>query len=143
MFLNGASCRYILQEFSGDEQCSVLEYLDTEEEARSVLAQFLFTQAEAQAAVKNLSRGQRQRFTFLFLFKIAPECLVLDEPTNNLDPETWQLLLDLINQFTGTLLLISHDRSFVEAVQDKRFWVLKNQTIKESWDDLDVILQRL
>jgi len=79
----------------------------------------------------------------LFLFKIAPECLVLDEPTNNLDPETWELLLRLINEFNGSLLLISHDRSFIECMKRKKIWVLSNQTIKESWSDMDEVLQGL
>jgi len=144
---NDIGIQYIDQASTLDEDMSPLEHFYnqgyTEEQARSVVAQFLFTQAEAESVLKNLSGGQQQRFTFLFLFKIAPECLVLDEPTNNLDPETWELLLRLINEFNGSLLLISHDRSFIECMKRKKIWVLSNQTIKESWSDMDEVLQGL
>lgn len=72
-----------------------------------------------------------------------PEFIILDEPTNNLDPTTWELLLNLINEFTGSVLLVSHDRSFVERIENKRTWVLKDKTIKESWSELDEILTGL
>ena len=144
---NDIAMRYIDQASTLDEELSPLEHFRaegfTEEQARRLLAQFLFVQTEAGSALKNLSGGQRQRFTFLFLFKIAPECLVFDEPTNNLDPETWELLLQLINEYQGTLLLISHDRSFIEQIEQKRVWVLQNKTIKESWSSLDEILHDL
>jgi len=119
------------------------EYNYTQQQARSLLAQFLFTQSEATVALKTLSRGQQQRFMFLLLFKHNPECIVLDEPTNNLDPDTWDLLLQLITEYTGSLLLVSHDRYFIEQLSDLKQWVLKKGVIKESWASLDAILERL
>ena len=115
----------------------------TEERARSIMAQFLFTQLQAESALKTLSGGQQQRFTFLFLFKTAPECLVFDEPTNNLDPETWELLLRLVNEYSGSLLMISHDILFAEQIEHKRIWVLRDKTIKESWSGIGEILQSI
>ena len=94
-------------------------------------------------ALKVLSGGQRRRFTFLLLLRTSPECVVLDEPTNNLDEETWQLLLRLVNEYTGTLLLVTHDRSFVARVENCRFWVLQDKSIKESWAELPSILETL
>ena len=138
---------YVNQTNTLDEELSPLEHFYsegfTEEQARSLMAQFLFTQGQTTAALKTLSGGEQQRFTFLFLFKTAPECLVLDEPTNNLDPETWELLLRLINEYRGSLLLISHDRSFVERIRDKRIWVIKNRTVTESWGELSEVLEGL
>lgn len=144
---NDIVIQYVDQTNTLDGDMSPLEHFYhkgfAHEQVRKIMTQFLFTQAQAESALKTLSGGQQQRFTFLFLFKTAPECLVLDEPTNNLDPETWELLLRLINEFTGTLLLVSHDRSFVERVENKRIWVLQNKTIRESWEDLDQILDKL
>jgi len=144
---NDIQIQYIDQTNTLDIKLSPLDHFRdhgySEERARSVLSQFLFTKFESEAALKTLSGGQQQRFTFLFLFSISPECIVLDEPTNNLDPETWELLLHLVNVYTGTLLLISHDRMFVERFENKRTWVLKKKTIKESWDDLNTILKKL
>jgi ATPase subunit of ABC transporter with duplicated ATPase domains len=144
---NDIAIEYVDQTATLDAELSPLEHFKsqgyTEERARSLMSQFVFTQMETEAALKNLSGGQRQRFTFLFLFKTAPECLVLDEPTNNLDPETWELLLHLVNEFEGSLLLVTHDRSFAERLEGKRVWTLQNRTIKESWDDLDTILNSL
>jgi ATP-binding cassette subfamily F protein uup len=144
---NDIRIQYIDQTNTLDNELSPLDHFAlhgvAQEQARSILSQFLFTKFESEAALKTLSGGQQQRFTFLFLFSIAPECIVLDEPTNNLDPETWELLLHLINEYTGTLLLISHDKMFVERFENKKTWVLKNKTIAESWENLDVILESL
>jgi len=139
--------KHVDQSNSLDLELSPLEHFYAhgyeEEPARSILAQFLFTQAESQTMLKILSGGQQQRFQFLLLFKTNPEFIILDEPTNNLDPNMWEVLLQLINDYTGSLLLVSHDRSFVERLQNKRIWVLKKKTIKESWSDVDTILESL
>ena len=146
---NGVNIKteYIDQSNSLDLSMSPLEHFRArgfeEEKTRSILAQFHFTQHEAEAALKILSGGQQHRFKFLLLFKTNPEFIILDEPTNNLDPATWELLLKLINEFTGSVLLVSHDRSFVEQITDKRLWVLQNKTIKESWDELVEVLEGL
>jgi ATPase subunit of ABC transporter with duplicated ATPase domains len=144
---NNLDIRYVHQTTTFALDLTPLEHLNahgfSEEHARSVLAQFLFSRFESESMLKNLSGGQQQRFTFLFLFKINPECIVLDEPTNNLDPEMWELLLTLINEYTGTMLLISHDRSFVDRITDKKIWILKQKTIEQSWQSLDVILEEL
>jgi len=120
---------YVDQHNSLDLSISLLDHFRSrgyeEEQARSILAKFKFTQSEAETSLSILSGGQQQRFKFLLLFKVNPEFMILDEPTNNLDPATWELLLSLVNEFTGSLLLVSHDRSFVDQVQDKRVWVLK------------------
>jgi ATPase subunit of ABC transporter with duplicated ATPase domains len=141
---NNLRIEYVDQLNSLDSTMSPLEHFYDrgfgEEDARSILAKFHFTQSESEIALEILSGGQQQRFKFLLLFKVNPEFIILDEPTNNLDPATWKLLLDLVNEFTGSLLLVSHDRSFVEGVKDKRIWVLKNKTIKESWSELDKVL---
>lgn len=144
---NDLAIEYVDQNHVLDSSMSPLDHLYergfTEEQARSMLAEFLFTQPEVTAPLKLLSGGQQQRFRFFLLFKANPEFIVLDEPTNNLDPTTWELLVELINDFTGAVLLVSHDRSFLEQIKTTRCFVLKNKTITESWAALDALLESL
>lgn len=108
----------------------------SEEQARSKLAQILFSKSESDSCVRNLSGGQKQRLRFLLLFSAKPEFVVLDEPTNNLDPTTWDLLLRLLNEFTGSFLIVSHDREFIDQLENIILWILSKQTIKRSWKKL-------
>lgn len=80
------------------------------------LQDFLFTPDRARTPVKALSGGERNRLLLAKLFTQPANLLVLDEPTNDLDAETLELLEDLLLGFTGTLLLVSHDRSFLNNV---------------------------
>lgn len=80
------------------------------------LQDFLFTPERARTPVKALSGGERNRLLLAKLFTQPANLLVLDEPTNDLDAETLELLEDLLLGFKGTLLLVSHDRSFLNNV---------------------------
>ncbi len=80
----------------------------------SYLADFLFPPARAQSPVKALSGGERNRLLLARLFARPANLLVLDEPTNDLDMETLELLEELLSDYKGTLLLVSHDRSFID-----------------------------
>ena len=80
------------------------------------LAQFLFPRERAVSPVKLLSGGERNRLMLARLFARPANVLVLDEPTNDLDIETLELLEDLVAGFDGTVLLVSHDRAFLDAV---------------------------
>lgn len=82
------------------------------------LKAFLFTPERAQTAVKLLSGGERNRLLLARLFSQPSNVLVLDEPTNDLDIETLELLEKLVNDYPGTVILVSHDRAFVNAVVD-------------------------
>lgn len=82
----------------------------------SYLSDFLFTPARARTPVKALSGGECNRLLLARLFSQPANLLVLDEPTNDLDIETLELLEELLAQFSGTLLLVSHDRSFLDHV---------------------------
>ncbi len=84
--------------------------------AISYLQDFLFAPERARQPVKSLSGGERNRLLLARLFAVPCNLLVLDEPTNDLDVETLELLEELLMQFTGTLLLVSHDRSFLNNV---------------------------
>lgn len=80
------------------------------------LQDFLFTPDRARTPVKALSGGERNRLLLAKLFTQPANLLVMDEPTNDLDAETLELLEDLLLNYTGTLLLVSHDRSFINNV---------------------------
>ena len=80
------------------------------------LKEFLFDEAQARAAVKSLSGGEKARFLLAKLLAKSSNLLVLDEPTNDLDVETLDLLQELLDDYNGTVLLVSHDRDFLDRV---------------------------
>lgn len=82
----------------------------------SHLKDFLFTSEEAKAPIRNLSGGERNRLLLARLFTKPFNLLVMDEPTNDLDLETLELLEEQLERFSGTLLLVSHDRAFIDNV---------------------------
>lgn len=80
------------------------------------LKEFLFDEAQARAPVKSLSGGEKARLLLARIMARESNMLVLDEPTNDLDVETLDLLQDLLGQFAGTVILVSHDRDFLDRV---------------------------
>lgn len=80
----------------------------------SYLKDFLFDEAQARAPVRSLSGGEKARLLLARLMARESNLLVLDEPTNDLDIETLDLLQDLLGQYDGTVLLVSHDRDFID-----------------------------
>ena len=82
----------------------------------SYLGDFLFPPERARAPVKSLSGGERNRLLLARLFSRPANALVLDEPTNDLDIETLELLEELLQDYAGTLFLVSHDRAFLDNV---------------------------
>jgi ABC transport system ATP-binding/permease protein len=83
---------------------------------KSYLNDFLFSPARASAPVRTLSGGERNRLLMARLFARPANILVLDEPTNDLDIDTLELLEDLLQQYEGTVFLVSHDRRFLDNV---------------------------
>lgn len=82
----------------------------------SYLEDFLFAPQRARSPVRTLSGGERNRLLLARLFAKPANVLVLDEPTNDLDIETLELLEELLQEYTGTLFLVSHDRRFLDNV---------------------------
>ncbi len=83
---------------------------------KSYLGDFLFSPARANSPVKSLSGGERNRLLLARLFARPANVLVLDEPTNDLDIDTLELLEDLLQNYDGTVFLVSHDRTFLDNV---------------------------
>ncbi|UXI66861.1 ATP-binding cassette domain-containing protein [Tahibacter amnicola] len=95
------------------------EYIELNGSRKHVLGylqDFLFTPDRARAPITALSGGERNRLLLARLFAKASNLLILDEPTNDLDVETLELLEDLLADYPGTLLLVSHDRAFLDNV---------------------------
>jgi ATP-binding cassette subfamily F protein uup len=80
------------------------------------LKDFLFDEAQARAPVKSLSGGEKARLLLARLMARESNLLILDEPTNDLDVETLDLLQDILGDYPGTVLLVSHDRDFIDRV---------------------------
>ena len=83
---------------------------------KSYLGDFLFSPARANSPVRSLSGGERNRLLLARLFARPTNVLVLDEPTNDLDIDTLELLEDLLQNYDGTVFLVSHDRTFLDNV---------------------------
>ncbi|WP_431259633.1 ATP-binding cassette domain-containing protein [Roseateles chitinivorans] len=83
---------------------------------KSYLSDFLFSPARAESPVSSLSGGERNRLLLARLFARPANVLVLDEPTNDLDIETLELLEELLAEYDGTVFLVSHDRRFLDNV---------------------------
>jgi len=95
------------------------------------LQDVLFSPDRARSPVRVLSGGERNRLQLAKLFTKPFNLLVLDEPTNDLDIETLDLLEDLLLEYTGTLLLVSHDREFLNNVVTSTLVIDENGTVAE------------
>jgi ATP-binding cassette subfamily F protein uup len=80
------------------------------------LKDFLFDERQARAPVRSLSGGEKARLLLAKIMARSSNVLVLDEPTNDLDVETLDLMQDLLGEYDGTVLLVSHDRDFLDRV---------------------------
>jgi len=94
------------------------------------LEDFLFTRERARAPISALSGGERNRLLLARLFTQPANLLILDEPTNDLDIETLEVLEDLLLEYDGTLLLVSHDRAFLNNIVTSTF-ILDDGSVTE------------
>jgi len=102
-----------------DNVCGGQDFIEINGKTRhaiSYLGDFLFTPERVRTPVKALSGGEQNRAILAKLFSKPTNILVLDEPTNDLDVETLELLEEILSEFKGTLLLASHDREFMDNV---------------------------
>ena len=93
-----------------------IEIGNKRQHVKSYLGDFLFSPARATSPVKSLSGGERNRLLLARLFARPANVLVLDEPTNDLDIDTLELLEELLQDYAGTVFLVSHDRAFMDNV---------------------------
>lgn len=112
-------------------------------EARSILGRFLMTGEEVFKKVSALSGGERSRLMLAKLFVQGANCLLLDEPTNHLDIAAKESLEEALTSFPGTLILVSHDRYFIDQVAEK-VWEMKNgsfRVIEGGWTGYQSVLE--
>ncbi len=117
-----------------DNVCGGQEYIDIggkRKHAISYLSDFLFTPDRIRTPAKALSGGEQNRAILAKVFSKPANILVLDEPTNDLDIETLELLEDLLLGFDGTVLLVSHDRKFMDNVVTSIMVFEENSTVRE------------
>jgi ATP-binding cassette, subfamily F, member 3 len=100
----------------------------TPNQARGLLGRFLFSGEEAEKPLEVLSGGERRRLSLAILVQSGANLLILDEPTNHLDLESRESLEQALNEFTGSVLLVSHDRALLDAV-GKRTVAIEDATL--------------
>jgi ATP-binding cassette subfamily F protein 3 len=107
-----------------------------EQDLRSFLGGFNFTGDQVKQAVGSMSGGEKARLVLCMIVWQRPNLLLLDEPTNHLDLATREALSMALNEFEGTVMLVSHDRSLLRAVADE-FWLVSRGGIAPFDGDLD------
>jgi len=108
---------------------------------RDILGSFLFRGDEVDKYVRVLSGGERNRLALAKLLLQPLNVLVMDEPTNHLDIKSKNVLKEALNRFSGTLILVSHDRDFLKGLTNK-VYEFKDQKIKEYLGDIDFYLEQ-
>ena len=128
-----------------DENLTVLETIEQAAndlsigKARSILGSFLFSNDEVSKKIKVLSGGERARVALCKLLLEPYNLLVMDEPTNHLDITSKELLKKALNNYDGSLIVVSHDRIFLQGLTHK-VYEFKNKNLKEYIGDIDVFL---
>ncbi len=115
----------------------------TELELRQLLGCFLFSGDDVFKKIKVLSGGEKARVALAKTIAMKGNFLMLDEPTNHLDMQSVEMLIDALNKYEGTLILVSHDRYFISEVANKIWWI-EDRQIKEfigSYDEWVVFMQ--
>lgn len=100
-----------------------------------------FTSAQLSTPVKDLSGGQKRRLQLLLILLDQPNVLILDEPTNDLDTDMLAAIEDLLDSWAGTLIVVSHDRYFLERVTDQQYAIL-DRRLRHLPGGVDEYLQR-
>ncbi|MBS1779906.1 MAG: ABC-F family ATP-binding cassette domain-containing protein [Bacteroidetes bacterium] len=114
----------------------------TELELRQLLGCFLFSGDDVFKKIKVLSGGEKARVALAKTIAMKGNFLMLDEPTNHLDMQSVEMLIDALNKYEGTLILVSHDRYFISQIANKIWWI-EDRQIKEfigSYDEWNVFL---
>jgi ATP-binding cassette subfamily F protein 3 len=109
---------------------------DREQDLRNYLGQFLFTGDMVAQAVGTMSGGEKARLVLAMIVWQRPNLLLLDEPTNHLDLNTREALSVALNEFEGTVMLVSHDRALLRSVCDE-FWLVGRGRVSPFDGDLD------
>lgn len=118
------------------EEMKVSGSQKTELELRSLLGCFLFSGEEVDKKIKVLSGGEKARIALAKTIVSKANFLLLDEPTNHLDMHSCDLLIEALNKYEGSFILVSHDRYFISKTANK-IWEIENEKIKEFKGDYE------
>mgnify|MGYP003603329069 FL=1 len=124
-----------------DEDLTIFETVDRIAEGdirtqiKSILGAFMFKGDDIDKKVKVLSGGEKTRLAMVKLLLEPYNVLILDEPTNHLDMKTKDIIKDALNDFEGTVILVSHDRDFLTGLAEKVF-EFGNKRVKEHFEDI-------
>jgi ATP-binding cassette subfamily F protein 3 len=129
-----------------DDKMTVLEAVDksateqTSSQVRALLGSFLFSGDTVEKKISVLSGGERARVALCKLLLTPVSLLIMDEPTNHLDMRSKDILKQALVHYDGTLIIVSHDRAFLQSLTDK-VYEFKNQQIKEYIGDVTAFLE--
>jgi ATP-binding cassette subfamily F protein 3 len=129
-----------------DETLTVFETIDQiaqgdiRTKIKDILGAFMFSGENIDKKVKMLSGGEKTRLAMIKLLLQPVNLLILDEPTNHLDIKTKDILKDALKAFDGTLILVSHDRDFLDGLANKVF-EFGNKRVKEHFEDINGFLR--
>ena len=124
-----------------DENLTIFETIDRIAEGdirtqiKNILGAFMFSGDDIDKKVKVLSGGEKTRLAMIKLLLEPYNLLILDEPTNHLDMKTKDIIKDALNDFEGTVILVSHDRDFLDGLAEKVF-EFGNKRVKEHFEDI-------
>lgn len=112
-----------------------------ENQVRALLARYLLGADDCMRKIGTLSGGEKTRLRFCLLFAAGNDMLLLDEPTNHLDPVSWEILAEALKEYQGTVLMVSHDRMFIDQVTEK-LWVIDDRRIVPYYGNLSQYLMQ-
>jgi len=124
-----------------DENATIFETIDriavgdVRTQIKNILGAFMFQGDDIQKKVKVLSGGEKTRLAMIKLLLEPVNLLILDEPSNHLDLKTKDIIKDALRDFDGTLILVSHDRDFLDGLAEKVF-EFGNKRVKEHFEDI-------
>jgi len=144
----GVVVGYYAQDFDDlDDDSTPLEEIQklapqmTYEEAMSYLGAFSISGDDAKRLIKTFSGGERSRVALAKLSLVGANFLLLDEPTNHLDINSRKIIEDALKKFEGTVIVVSHDRFFLDTVAQK-IWAFENGTIREYYGNFSYYLSK-
>ncbi|MCB9365096.1 MAG: ABC-F family ATP-binding cassette domain-containing protein, partial [Flavobacteriales bacterium] len=114
---------------------------DVRTQIKNILGAFMFSGDDIDKKVSVLSGGEKTRLAMVKLLLEPVNLLILDEPTNHLDLKSKDVLKEALKAFDGTLILVSHDRDFLQGLSEKVF-EFKDQRVIEHFETIDAFLER-
>ncbi len=130
-------------QFNVNDGKDFIDLPDRKIHVNGYLQDFLFPPQMARSPVSSLSGGEKNRLILAKLFAKPSNCLVLDEPTNDLDADTLELLEERLMDYSGTVILVSHDRSFLENVVTSTLVFQSDGRVVEHWSDSETWIPKL